>query len=158
MVSNAAGFNEDPGPQIYEDVPPGQSFYPYINRLTMRGIMGGYPCPLNREGGCVPGDARYFMPELNATRGQISKIVSNAAGFNDTPTGQFYADVPPANPFYLWVMRLTERGVMGGYECSGAGEPCDEANSPYFRPFTDVTRGQTAKIVSGTFFPNCRTP
>lgn len=152
MVANAAGFTEDPGPQIYEDVPAGHTFYPFINRLTLRGIMGGYTCP---AGPCAPGSLRYFRPEQNATRGQVAKIVSNAAGFNDNPTGQFYADVTPTNTFYLWVMRLTSRSVMGGYQCGGAGEPCDGSDRPYFRPFGDVTRGQTAKIVSNTFFPGC---
>jgi hypothetical protein len=29
-------------------------------------------------------------------------------------------------------------------------------NRPYFRPNNDVTRGQAAKIISNTFFPNCQ--
>ncbi|HKP54745.1 MAG TPA: S-layer homology domain-containing protein, partial [Chloroflexia bacterium] len=156
MVSNAAGFSEDPGPQIYEDVDPSNPFYQWINRLSMRGHMGGYNCGLVPEEPCVPPDNRpYFRPFANATRGQLSKIVSNAAGIGGDPTGQIYTDVPEGNPFYVWIMRLTQLGVMGGYPCGGEGEPCDDENRPYFRPFTNVTRGQASKIVANTFYPNC---
>ncbi|HEX8231603.1 MAG TPA: S-layer homology domain-containing protein [Chloroflexia bacterium] len=159
MVSNAAGFNEDPGPQVYQDVPPGSPYYEYINRLTNRGIMSGYPCPERPEGDdCDPDNPVIFLPNANATRGQLAKIVSNAAGYNEAVSGQFYADVPPAgqgSQFYEWIMRLTNRGVMSGYPCGGPGEPCDGQNRPYFRWNVQVTRGQASKIVANTFFPNC---
>jgi hypothetical protein len=159
MVSNAAGFNEAPGPQIYEDVDPTHTFYAWINRLSMRGHMGGYPCGIVPEEECNPPDNRpYFRPFANATRGQLAKIVANAAGVGGSPTGLYYADVPEDNPFYTWIMRLTNLGVMGGYPCGGEGEPCDDANRPYFRPFANVTRGQASKIVANTFYPNCQTP
>jgi hypothetical protein len=157
MVSNAAGFGEDPGPQIYEDVDASHTFYVWINRLSMRGHMGGYPC--GGEGEPCGGDNKpYFRPFANATRGQLAKIVANAAGVAGTPTGLYYTDVPEDNPFYTWIMRLTNLGVMGGYPCGGEGEPCDDANRPYFRPFANVTRGQASKIVANTFYPNCQTP
>jgi hypothetical protein len=162
VVSNAAGFNEDPGPQIYEDVPPGSTYYAYINRLTNRGIMSGYPCPERPGGGdCDPDNPVIFLPNANATRGQLSKIVSNAAGFNEAVSGQFYADVPPTgegSQFYEWIMRLTNRGVMSGYPCGGPGEPCDAQKRPYFRWNAQVTRGQASKIVANTFFPECQSP
>jgi S-layer homology domain len=160
IVSNAAGFFEDPGAQIYSDVPPGSPYYAYINRLTRRGIMSGYPCPTSPGSApCNPNDPAIFLPNANATRGQLSKIVSNAAGFNEPVSGQIYADVPPTgqgSQFYDWIMRLTNRGVMSGYPCGGPGEPCDAQNRPYFRWSAWVTRGQAAKIVANTFFPNCQ--
>jgi len=159
MVSNSAGFSEDPGPQIYEDVPLGSPFYDWINRLSMRGHMGGYLCGLVPEEPCIgPDNHPYFRPNASATRGQLSKIVSNAAGLVGDPTDIFYTDVPLDHPFYVWIMRLTSLGVMSGYPCGGEGEPCDDANRPYFRPFANVTRGQASKIVANTFFPNCETP
>ncbi|HKP54863.1 MAG TPA: S-layer homology domain-containing protein [Chloroflexia bacterium] len=159
MVSNSAGFSENPGPQIYEDVPPASPFYAWINRLSMRGHMGGYPCGLVPEEPCEPPDNRpYFRPNASATRGQLAKIVSNAAGLGGTPTGLFFADVFEDNPFYVWIMRLTQLGVMSGYPCGEEGEPCDGENRPYFRPFNNVTRGQASKIVANTFFPDCQTP
>ncbi|HKP51598.1 MAG TPA: M14 family zinc carboxypeptidase [Chloroflexia bacterium] len=160
MVSNAAGFSEDPGPQIYEDVPPASPFYAWINRLSMRGHMGGYPCGLVPEETCIPPDNRpYFRPNASATRGQLAKIVSNAAGLGGDPTDIFYADVLGDNTFYVWIMRLTTLGVMSGYPCGTIPEePCDEESRPYFRPFSNVTRGQASKIVANTFFPDCQTP
>ena len=158
MVANSAGFFEDPGDQIYTDVPPGSTYYAYINRLTNRGIMSGYPCPERPSGDdCDPDNPVIFLPNANATRGQLAKIVSNAAGFDEAVSGQFYADVPEegqGSQFYEWIMRLTNRGVMSGYPCGGAGEPCVE-NRPYFRWNAQVTRGQASKIVANTFFPNC---
>lgn len=159
IVSNSAGFQEDPGPQIYEDVPVESPFYQWINRLTNRGHMGGYPCGLVPEEPCVlPENRPYFRPNASATRGQLAKIVSNAAGIGGTPSGIFYTDVPEGHPFYMWIMRLTNLGVMSGYECGGPGEPCDPDNRPYFRPYNNVTRGQASKIVANTFFPGCETP
>ncbi|HKP53285.1 MAG TPA: S-layer homology domain-containing protein [Chloroflexia bacterium] len=159
IVSNAAGFSEDPGTQIYADVDPTHTFYTWINRLSMRGYMGGYPCGLVPEEPCDPPANRpYFRPFANATRGQLAKIVASAAGVGGTPTGLYFTDVPEDNPFYLWIMQLTNLGVMSGYPCGGEGEPCDEANRPYFRPFTNVTRGQASKIVANTFYPDCNTP
>ncbi len=159
IVSNSAGFSEDAGPQIYEDVPVSSPFYDWINRLSMRGHMGGYLCGLVPEEPCISPDNRpYFRPNASATRGQLAKIVSNAAGLGGDPTGLFYTDVPEEHPFYVWIMRLTQLGAMSGYPCGGEGEPCDDANRPYFRPFANVTRGQASKIVANTFFPNCQTP
>jgi hypothetical protein len=160
MVSNAAGFVEPPGAQIYEDVPVGSPFYDFIQRLTNRGHMGGYQCGLVNHEPCIPPDNRpYFRPNHSATRGQLSKIVSNAAGFSEPHTGLFYTDVTSDNPFYLEIMRLTTRGVMSGYPCGTVPhEPCDSENRPYFRWGNNVTRGQASKIVANTFFPGCETP
>ncbi|HST05332.1 MAG TPA: S-layer homology domain-containing protein, partial [Chloroflexia bacterium] len=65
-----------PGPQDFEDVQPGSTFYTYTQQLANLGVMSGYPCG-NPEP-CVPPDnLPYFRPNNNATRGQTSKIVSN---------------------------------------------------------------------------------
>lgn len=158
MVSQSAGFEEPIGAQIYEDVPPDSTFYEFVQRLSQREVMGGYPCGQPGTEPCVaPENRPNFRPHSPATRGHISKIVSNAAGFEDEPTTQKFEDVPPTNPFYVWVERLASRHVMGGYPCgSVAEEPCVRPDErPYFRYVRTVTRGQAAKIVSNTFFPNC---
>ncbi|MEO8286938.1 MAG: S-layer homology domain-containing protein [Chloroflexota bacterium] len=154
IVSNAAGFADPAGAQLFEDVLPGSPFYDYVNRLAMRGIMQGYPCGGAGEP-CGNGSLPYFRPNTNATRGQIAKIVSNAAGIVDPAGSQRFEDVAPGSPFYDYVNRLAVRGIMQGYPCGGAGEPCGEGNRPYFRPNSNATRGQTTKIVSNTFFPGC---
>jgi hypothetical protein len=159
MVSNAAALNNDPGDQIYEDVDTTHPFFTWINRLSSLGYMSGYPCDSVPEEPCnPPGNRPYFRPFANATRGQLAKIVSNAAGIVGTPTGLYYADVAEDHPFYVWIMRLTNLGVMSGYPCGGEGEPCDGQQRPYFRPFNNVTRGQASKIAANTFFPDCSSP
>jgi hypothetical protein len=157
VVSNAAGFNESPGAQIYEDVPPSNTFYAWINRLSRRGHMGGYNCGGVGEP-CGTDNKPYFRPNANATRGQLAKIVASAAQITGTPTGQRYADVEPDSTFYVWIEQLSALGVMGGYACGRPSEPCDGQNRPYFRPSNNVTRGQASKIVANTFFPGCETP
>jgi hypothetical protein len=155
VVSNAAGFNESPGAQIYEDVPASNAFYTWINRLSRRGHMGGYNCGGAGEP-CGTDNKPYFRPNANATRGQLAKIVASAKGINSTPTGRRYADVEPDSNFYVWIEQLSALGVMGGYACGSVPtEPCDGQNRPYFRPSNNVTRGQASKIVANTFFPAC---
>jgi hypothetical protein len=157
IVSNSAGYTDDvTGRQTYADVPSTQPFHVWIERLSMRGHMGGYNCGGAGEA-CDGANRPYFRPGNNASRGQLSKIVSNAAEIEDTPTGQTFEDVAPSSPFYLYIERLTSRGAISGYPCGGVGEPCGGDNRPYFRPSDNVTRGQASKIVANTFFPNCQT-
>jgi hypothetical protein len=145
-------------PIEFEDVPPSTeeaSFYPFVKCLACRGIVSGYPCGgTNPETGQdeVCGDANhpYYRPSNQITRGQISKIVAGSSGATGDPGPQKYEDVPPSSPFYQWINRLSNQGVMGGYPCGGDGEPCQSGNRPYFRPGANATRGQMSKIVSNT--------
>jgi hypothetical protein len=157
LVANSAGFSEPAGGQSFEDVPANNTFYLFVERMASRGITGGYPCGGTGEP-CGQGNRPYFRPNANATRGQISKIVSEARGLSGTLPGQTFADVPVGNAFHPWIERLAARGVIGGYECGGPGEPCGAGNLPYFRPNNNATRGQVSKIASNTFFPNCHMP
>ena len=155
IVANAAGYSEAVSGQMFQDVASDSPFYPFVQRLASRGHIGGYNCGGAGEP-CGAGNKPYFRPNANASRGQISKIVSNAAGFTDPVAGQTFEDVPSNSPFYEWIMRLTSRNVMSGYACGSVGEPCVDPNDrPYFRPNANATRGQTAKIVANTFFPDC---
>ncbi len=158
IMSNAAGYNDDPGSQVFEDIQPGSPFYTYTNRLANRQIMSGYPCGGPGEP-CGPNSLPYFRPGNNASRGQVSKIVSNTAGFEDQHTEQNFEDVPTSSPFYIWIERLASRSVIGGYQCGRLIGPCiPPDNRPYFRPNDIVTRGQSAKITSATLLPGCSTP
>lgn len=156
IVANAAGLTAAAGAQLFQDVPPDAPFYVWVNRLAMRGMMGGYPCG-GPEEPCEGGNLPYFYPNASATRGQLAKIVSNAAGYSEAHTEQTFQDAPPTSTFYVWIQRLASRGAMSGYPCGGFGEPCDTAATPlpYFRTGSNVTRGQASKIVGNTFFPEC---
>ncbi len=156
IVSNSARFSDPQPNQMFQDVPLGSIFQVFIGRLASRGYIKGYPCGGPGEP-CQPGNMPYFRPGNNATRGQISKIDANAAGFSDPPSGQQFEDVAVGSAFYTYTYRLVSRGVMGGYPCGGAGEPCVPPGSlPYFRPNNNATRGQTSKIVGNTFFADCQ--
>ncbi|HST04477.1 MAG TPA: S-layer homology domain-containing protein, partial [Chloroflexia bacterium] len=154
IASNSAGFNDPAGPQQYEDVLPGATFYDYIWRLTNRGLVNGYPCGGPGEP-CGPDNLPYFRPASSITRGQLSKIDANAAGLTQPAGAQQYEDVLPGSTFYDYIWRLTDLGYMQGYPCGGVGEPCGPNNLPYFRPSANATRGQASKIVANTFFPEC---
>jgi N-acetylneuraminic acid mutarotase len=162
IISLSAGFSE-PVPatqQSFEDVPYGSTFWEYIERLYTRGVIGGYQCGINPAEPCIPpGDRPYFRPNAGATRGQLVKIASESAGFNDAipDTQQTFTDVEPGSTFWLYIERLLANrpDAIAGYPCGGPGEPCDSENRPYFRPNNGVTRGQASKIVANTFFPEC---
>ncbi len=133
IVANAAGFNEPVSGQRFTDVQPSHTFYQFIERMAARNIIGGYA-----DG--------TFRPQNNATRGQISKIVANAARLEEPVSGQTFTDVPPSHTFYQFIERMARRGIIGGY------------SDGTFRPQNNATRGESAKIVANTFFPNCQTP
>ncbi|MEO8289064.1 MAG: S-layer homology domain-containing protein [Chloroflexota bacterium] len=154
IVSNSVGFSDPAGTQMFEDVLPGSTFYDFVQRLASRGYIVGYTCGGAGEP-CGAGSLPYFRPANNATRGQISKIVSNAAGFTEPAGAQLFEDVLPGSTFYDYIERLASRNVITGYPCGNPGEPCGAGSLPYFRPNASASRGQTSKIVSNTFFSNC---
>ncbi|HKP53774.1 MAG TPA: SBBP repeat-containing protein [Chloroflexia bacterium] len=161
VVAVAAGYNDPTTEQTFEDVPVGSTFHSYIENMATRGIVGGYPCGSEGEP-CGTSNKPYFRPGANANRGQISKIIATAAQINGIfmPQGrpeeeQMFEDVPPTNTFYNWVQMLASHGMVAGYTCGGEGEPCGPTNMPYFRTYNNATRGQAAKIIANTFFPNC---
>ena len=160
IVAESAGF-ANPVPstqQTFEDVAPGSTFWRWVERLVGRGIIGGYPCGGPGEPCVGPSHRSYFRPGANVTRGQLAKIVSGAAGWTETPSGQTFADVSPGSTFYLTIERIVSRGIVSGYPCGGPFEPClPPDNRPYFRPGNNATRGQMSKIAAQTFFPNCQT-
>jgi hypothetical protein len=160
IVSNAARWNDPSYVPYFTDVPPENTFYDYIQRAFIHNVISGYPCGSSPFELCVPPNNNpYFRPNNPVTRGQTAKIVALAAGWSETPTAQTIEDVLPGSTFYSWVEQMAGRGIISGYPCGGAGEPCQPpGNRPYFRPNNSVTRGQTAKIVTNSLLPNCQDP
>jgi hypothetical protein len=119
-------------PIQFTDVPAADPFYTFIRCLACQGVVGGYS-----DG--------TFRPGNNVTRGQVSKFVSNAAGYQDAipATQQTFTDVPPTDPFWLFIERVYAHGVISGY------------SDNTFHPVANVTRGQTSKFISNAFFPGC---
>jgi len=132
----------------FPDVAPSNVFFAPIQALVCRTILGGYTC--GGAGEPCDSDRRpYFRPANLVTRGQTAKIVSLAAALPGTASGQHFSDVPPSNVFYPWIEQMAAAGILSSYTCGTIpSEPCDSGHRPYFRPATNVTRGQLAKIIA----------
>jgi hypothetical protein len=145
IIANSAGWFDviPPQQQTFNDVPSGSTFWMFIERAYWHGAIAGYPC----GGPDEPCPGIYFRPGNTLTRGQIAKIASIAAGYEDAipPQQQTFNDVPPGSTFWLYVERVALNGVVNGYP------------DGTYRPQNSVTRGQLAKIASNAFFPDCDT-
>jgi hypothetical protein len=132
----------------FTDVPPGHPFQAYIRWMACHGYISGYTCGGPGEP-CDPTRTPYFRPGNNVTRGQLMKMVVNAARWSPaTPPSHTFADVPTTHPFYSYIETGVGHGLISGYDCGGPGEPCDSQNRAYFRPGNDITRGQLAKVIA----------
>jgi hypothetical protein len=63
------------GGQAFEDVPPSNTFYPYVSSIFADGITTGYLCGGPSEPCIPPFNRPYFRPNNNVTRGQMSKFL-----------------------------------------------------------------------------------
>ncbi|MDQ5825912.1 MAG: S-layer homology domain-containing protein [Chloroflexota bacterium] len=129
----------------FSDVPPDNTFYNSVRCIACQNIANGY------------GDGT-FRPEQTITRGQMSKMVSNAAGFSDPIEAPFddhkiWADIPVTHTFYIHTGRLAIHDIVDGYGCT-PDQPYWECRSSlrYFRPAGNVTRGQAAGFISRSAF------
>ncbi|HYO51955.1 S-layer homology domain-containing protein [Archangium sp.] len=64
----------NPATPTFNDVPPGSTFYQFVETLSARGIASGYNCGGVNE----PCPGLYFRPGNSVTRGQLTKFISNA--------------------------------------------------------------------------------
>jgi hypothetical protein len=156
ILSTALGWSEAVSGQTFEDVPPTQTFYTWVQRAAARGVIGGYPCGTNPNEPCGAGSRPYFRWGNNITRGQISKVVVLSRGWvTGTPTPvpptapYTFEDVPPSNTFYVYVEQASSHSVVSGYPCgTNPNEPCvAPGNRRYFRPNANATRGQLSKMI-----------
>jgi hypothetical protein len=120
-----------PPAPTFQDVPTTHPFYQYVETAYSHGIISGYSCGT----GCLE-----FRPGNNVTRGQLCKIIVLAQAWTIyTPPTPTFRDVPTTDTFYQVVETAYSHGIISGYNC---GTGCLE-----FRPGTNATRGQIAKIV-----------
>lgn len=153
ILSNAALYTDSipSSQQTFADVPPSSPFWVYTERVYLHGAISGYPC----GGAGEPCPGVYYRPGATLSRGQLAKIAATVAGYTDpAPSTPTFNDVPPLSPFYLYIERAYTHSIISGYTCGRPSEPCPGS---YYRPAADVTRGQSAKIVAGAFFPDCQT-
>src|SRR5262249_55874252 len=108
--------------------------------LACHQVINGYTTSPPCEAG-----THCFKPYNNTTRGQLAKIVVLGVQIPiNTAGGPHFVDVAAGSTFYQYVETAFNAGLIKGYPCGGAGEPCPGS---YFLPNALVTRGQLAKIV-----------
>lgn len=107
----------------FSDVPPTSAFYSFIRCLACTQVISGY------------GDGT-FKPDVPVSRGQLAKVIANAAGLSGAVGGPSFVDVSPDDAFYAYIERLVALGAIGGY------------SDGTFRPANSATRGQIAKIIA----------
>jgi hypothetical protein len=113
-----------PCPMTFTDVQPTDYFYDAVRYLYCAGVISGYA-------------DNTFRPYNNMTRAQLCKVV--VLGFSYPPPGPpptpIFTDVPADHPFYYYIWVAEYNGLVTGY-ADGT-----------FRPYNNITRGQTAKVV-----------
>lgn len=143
IIANSAHWSEiiPDTRQTFNDVPPDSTFWVYAERAYLHSAFAGYACGGPNE----PCPGLYFRPANSITRGQIAKVVSMSAQYNDQipPAQQTFSDVPPGSTFWLYIERMALHAIINGYE------------DGTYRPANSITRGQIAKIASKAFFPEC---
>ncbi len=121
----------------FNDVPPTNPFYPFIENLFHNAVTGG----------CAGGG---YCPSSNVTRAQMAVFLLKArwgAVYLPPPaTGTAFPDVPVGNPFARWIEELARQGVTGG---CGGGLYCPE---------NPVTRQQMAVFLLKTLLGSTYVP
>ncbi len=109
----------------FSDVTGGE-FAQYINDLSGKGIISS--------------NATNFYPKNNLSRGELAKVLVKAANLPiNNNGGQRFSDVSTSNVFFDYVATLANNGTINGY------------SDGTFRPNGNVSRGEFAKMVAGSF-------
>jgi hypothetical protein len=126
----------------FSDVPPGSTFYDYIETLYNIGAITGYT-----DG--------TFRPDNWVTRGQITKIIVLSAIYADpdnwqllSPSTNSFEDVPVGSAFFDYIETAYAHDIITGYPCdiAPAGPCVPPDNKPYFLPYSYATRAQISKV------------
>jgi hypothetical protein len=135
MIVLAAGWPLlTPPTGTFTDVPPGSTFYSYIETGYSHGILTGYA------------DGTY-RPSNNVTRGQLTKLVVLARGYTlANPATARFTDVPVGSAFYPYIETAASIGIVGGY------------SDGTFRPGNSATRAQFSKILFGAYATSANRP
>jgi hypothetical protein len=159
IVANAMSGLPPVTTHSFADVQPGSTFYTPTEQLAEAAIVHGYPCGGPGEPCVPPQNLPYYRPNIPANRGQAAKVIEEAIALPGSPGPPSFEDVRVTHVFFAQIQKLADNNIIHGYPCGGFGEPCvPPLNLPYFRPNNIATRGQSAKMVSLGFYPNCAFP
>ncbi len=137
-----------PCPQHFSDVPYGSPFYPYVEAAYNQNWLSGYGDPQCANSGySVP----CFLPNQPVTRGQITKINANAAGYTDAiPSGrQTFSDIPTTDTYYVFVERLQMHGALEEIPLDDPARPTTcgtPGTQPCYHPGYNTTRSDAAQL------------
>ncbi len=98
----------------------------------------------------IYGDGENGYPARQLTWRKLRYLATGNGG-NVDPNADWgpnrtFADVVEGRTFAA-VQQSAAHGIISGYSCGAADEPCDPASRPYFRADNDVTRGQFSKML-----------
>lgn len=122
-----------PATGVFDDVPPGDPFAPWIEALADSGITGG--C------GTEP---PLYCPDDPVSRAQMAIFLLKALegnGYTPPPATGIFDDVPPSSPFAAWIEEIANRDITGG--CS--------TSPPLFCPGGTANRAQMAVFLVKAF-------
>lgn len=113
--------------QVFPDVPFDYWAYPYIDFLASRDIVNG-----NQDGN--------YYPENNLTRGELAKMLVNAADLPKITVGDQFDDVGEDNEFFEYVQTLKNMGYVTGIPSTNN-----------YGVYNSITRAEFCKIIAAGF-------
>ncbi len=126
-------FYTPSGSPDFLDVPSSYFAFLYIESGFHAGILSGFDLATCQAYGF---NGACYLPNIPITRGQLTKLVVNAAHYTlVTPGTQTFTDVPPSNVFYIAIETAHAHGVINGYP------------DGTFRPSNNIRRDEMAQIV-----------
>jgi hypothetical protein len=118
-----------PESRRFSDVAVNDEFASYIETAYAHGLVSGYA------------DGTY-RPTNNVTRGQLAKMVVQAAGYKlDNPSTPTFSDVAAGSTFYQHIETAYAHGILSGYP------------DGTFRAGEQANRGQVCKVTMNAAFP-----
>ena len=135
MLAKGWSVNTSGGPH-FQDVPPTDWAYSYIETVYNHGIISGYTCGAAPAGSCVPpSNLPFFLPGNATYRGQYLKMVVNAQAWPINNGGAPHFTDTAGTTFSNYIETGYNHLAVTGY-VDGT-----------FRPYNYITRGELCQIL-----------
>src|SRR5687767_7284577 len=116
------------GGQEFEDVPPTNPFYAFINNLYVDAVISGYACGGVGEPCVPPLNRPYYRPNADVTRGQMSKFVENGRRNIDVAVGERLTLTSPGPALVISTTTADGMRVQTAAGADGVDTDCTRAN------------------------------
>jgi hypothetical protein len=138
------------GGQQFEDVPPTNPFYDFINNLYVDAVISGYACGGAGEPCVPPLNRPYYRPNADVTRGQMSKFVENGRRNIDVAIGQQLTLNNPGPALVISTTIADGVRVQTAAAADGVDTDCTRANANcYALEASSVTGNRTGYMTGG---------